>query len=299
MSSLNTILAQSGIVTPEVGKSESLAKFGLDWKVEKLPLSLPNGKPSGFFGIHREDNNTTFATCKEGYEVFQNSELFDLASEAAGQLGYTIDNGGLFKQGALVHVQISTGRIAGLGKNNDTVQKFVTAINSHDGSTSLRWGSTNITISCQNTFWSAFRSLQNAAKHTESMRARIEATMKGISQAIENEKTLYETFFKLADVPAKKNHVELVTKLVLGVDLNKKPDDISTYKKNRLAMLSADLNSEMKQKGETLWGLFSGVTRYTTHDMPGGDENRETAKAVGMGYRIDNEVFSKLADFVA
>ena len=46
-----------------------LDKFGLNWTVSKQPLMLPNGSQTPFLGIVRNDNNTTFATCKDGYKA--------------------------------------------------------------------------------------------------------------------------------------------------------------------------------------------------------------------------------------
>jgi hypothetical protein len=55
-----------------------LDKFGLNWKVGKEPLCLPNGSVTPFFGVVRKDNNAVFATCKESYTPFQNSELAEM-----------------------------------------------------------------------------------------------------------------------------------------------------------------------------------------------------------------------------
>jgi light-regulated signal transduction histidine kinase (bacteriophytochrome) len=56
------------------------------------------------------------------------------------------------------------------------------------------------------------------------------------------------------------------------------------------------IGSEMSVKGETLWGLFSGVTHYTSHVMP--TPKRENArlesKYVGNGGNIDNDVYESI-----
>jgi phage/plasmid-like protein (TIGR03299 family) len=294
------LLKNSGIQTIEQTSIELLKKFGLNWNVAKLPLSLPDGSDSGFFGITREDTKNTFATCKDGYEVFQNSELLDLVNEAAHNTGLNLTKGGLFKGGSLVYLQLKNGNISGIGTNNDTIERYVTGINSHDGSTSLKWGLTNITISCQNTFWHAYRTIQNKVKHTLTMKARIDEITKQISKVQEVERSLYDTFFKLAAAQVEKKHITSVFKAVLNIDMDKKmsESELTTYQKNRIYDLTTAINGEMKQKGESLWGLFSGVTRYTTHLVPGGDENRQQSKAIGQSYNVDNAVFDKLTTFI-
>jgi len=222
----------------------------------------------------------------------------ELVNESDQITGLKLDKGGLFKKGALVYLQLQNGSIEGIGQNNDTVKRYVTAINSHDGSTSLRWGLTNITISCMNSFWHAYKSMQNAIKHTESMRGRIDQIVHEIRKVQEIEQTLYNTFFKLASVPVQKDNIIKTVKTLLNVDLDRKAteQELTTYQLNRVTDLSNAISKEMKQKGETLWGLFSGVTYYTTHLAPGGDINRQQSKAIGQSYNADNKVFNELVE---
>lgn len=292
--SLETLLQGTGISTRQNSTNELLDKFNLNWKVKKQPLFLDGGIETGFYGIVRDDNHKTFATCKEGYQPYQNEELLDLVNRASGQMGLTVSKGGTFKDGALVFLQIDSGLVTGIGENNDIIEKYITALNSHDGSCSLRWGITNKTISCQNKFWSAYREVKNSVRHTASMHAKIDETIRDIQRVQEKEKTLYEKFFKMASIPATQEHIAKVVKVALDIDVNEKADKISSYKNNRLDELSSAILTEMDQKGETLWGLFSGVTKYTSHIMPGSEISREQSKAIGKGYSIDNEVFQEL-----
>jgi len=296
---LTDILSSNGISTIGETSQDLLSKFKLNWQVEKQPLILPNGTDSGFFGIVRTDTNKTFATSKEGYQVFQNSELLELVNEAANNLGLSITKGGSFKEGGLVYLQLQTGSINDIGENHDKINKYVSAMNSHDGSLSLKWGLTNITISCQNSFWSAVKEMKNSVRHTASMRVKIDEIMNQIQKVQKEEKTLFETFFKFAEVPVNQNHIKKAVNIVLNIDLEGgKKSDLTPYQLNRLSDLSYSIKKELEQKGNTIWGLFSGVTNYTTHKMPGGDVNRKQSKAIGNGFKIDNAVYSEFAKLV-
>jgi len=298
MNNLTNLLNNSGITTMQESASELLDRFGLNWKVDKLPLTLPGGADSGFCGVVRADTRKTFATCKDGYEPYQNSELLELVNRSAEETGLKLDKGGMFKGGALVHLQLENSLLEGIGENKDTIRRWVTAINSHDGSTALRWGLTNMTISCQNSFWYAYRGLDSSIKHTGTMRDRIAETVKNIRKVQEVEKTLYETFFKLADAPVEKIHISQAVKTILGIDLDRKATDkeVSQYQLNRVRDLSGAISREMQQKGNTLWGLFSGVTYYTTHLAPGKESGREQSKAVGSSFHKDNKVLNQLVE---
>ena len=75
-------------------------------------------------------------------------------------------------------------------------------------------------------------------------------------------------------------------------------DKYSTRKMNQGQQLIRSVSEEMSYKGHTLWGLFSGVTHYTTHR--GGSENtREKSKLMGSLQRVDQAVFNNLSALVA
>jgi phage/plasmid-like protein (TIGR03299 family) len=276
-----------------------LDKFDLRWSVIKEPLYLSDGTQTPFVGIVREDTRKVFSTCKDSYNPYQNSELAELLIRIADIGGYEIHTGGMFKDGAKVYVQLKSGNtINGIGKNNDKVIGYTTGINSHDGTTSLKWGSTNITISCQNTFNSASKELVNSLRHTNSLHNRIDLYLKEIGIAVVEEKTLFEKYIQLSEQQVKRSNIAKIVREVTGVDIlinhEEAKDKFSTYNLNRTEELLDCISTEMEQKGETLWGLFSGVTKYTTHVMPvpNRDNARLESKYVGNAGKIDNRVFN-------
>lgn len=297
---INNVLENSQVETT----NEMLDRFGLNWQVEKQPLILPSGKPTPFFGLVRTDTDQIFQTCKDQYTPFQNSQLSELVYRIAAKTGFDVHGGGNFNGGAKVYLQLATGEVKGIGENKDTIKKFVTAINSHDGTTSLRWGHTDITISCRNTFNAAYREMKNSARHTASINQIVEQSIKELDGLAKIEKSIFDTYFKLAEVPVKKVHIEDIVLQTLDVDIAISKADLeknySTYRLNQMHELLACISGEMKQKGETLWGLFSGVTNYTTHKLkaPDRDNGRLESKYVGTGYKVDNGVFEIVSSFI-
>jgi len=281
--------------------SAMLDKFGLRWSVSKQPLLLADGTQTKFSAIVRDDNNDCFTTCKDGYVPYQNSELAELLVRISDKTGYEIHSGGLFNGGGKVYLQLNTGNeITNLGENKTKVKGFVTGINGHDGTTSLKWGAVNFTICCSNTFAAAKGKLQNTARHTASIHDRVETSLREIELVSLAEKTLFDQFIKLSNVPVTKHNIASIVKSVTGVDLDTPratADKLySTYAVNRAGELSSSITTEMLQKGETLWGLFSGVTHYTSHVMPtpNRDNARLESKYVGSGADIDNESFASI-----
>lgn len=278
--------------------SEILDRFGLRWSVSKQPLMLPDGTETPYMAVVRDDNNAVFTTCKEGYTPYQNSELAELLVRISDKTGYEIHSGGMFNGGGKVYIQLNTGNeIKGIGNNKTTVKGFVTGINGHDGTTSLKWGSVNFTICCQNTFAAAKGSLQNTARHTSAIHDRVETSIREIVSVTQVERSIFDTFIKLSEIPVTKDNIKAIVKSVTGVDVDtprtKAEEIYSAYSVNRSGELLQSISSELLVKGETLWGLFSGVTHYTSHIMPTPkrDNARLESKYVGNGANIDNNVY--------
>ena len=281
-----------------------LDKYGLRWNVSKQPLLLPSGSETGFFGIVREDTQTTFATCKDGYVPYQNSELAELLHRISEKTGYEIHSGGMFNDGGKVYLQLSTGNeINDIGKNRTKVKGYVTGINGHDGTTSLKWGEVNFTICCRNTFASASRTLKQSARHTASIHDKVEQSIREITGIATAEKSIFDTFIKLSEVAVTKDNIAKIVREITNVDISlpsyQAKKDVSQYSLNRSEELLTSISSEMNSKGETLWGLFSGVTHYTSHvlPVPKRDNARLESKYVGTGASVDNNAFDMILDF--
>ena len=288
----------SNVQNPEnaYNVGEMLDKFNLNWRVEKTPLMLPNGTQTPYFGIVRQDNDNVFTTCKDSYIPFQNAELAEMLIRISEKTGYSIHSGGSFNGGAKVFLQLeSPNKIQGIGENRDSVNGFLTGLNSHDGSTSLKWGETNITISCRNTFMAAMKALKSSARHTQSIHNRVEDAIRQLNGVILEEKSLFDQFIKLSEQPITKTDIAKVVKSVTDVDILKTSQDkeVSQYAINRANELLRSISQEIKQKGQTKWGLLSGVTHYTSHKMP--VPNRENGRLeslyTGSGFEINNSAF--------
>lgn len=298
---MENLIAQafSGLKLQDHSNAERVAslldRFDLRWTVSKQPMYLKDGTDTGFMAVTRDDNNTIFQSCKPSYQPYQNSELAELLIRIADKGGYEIHSGGEFKDGAKVYVQLVSGnQIKGIGKNNTIVNGYATGINSHDGSTSLRWGSTNITICCQNTFNAAYKGLVNSARHTNNMQDKVDLYLSQVDGAVKVEKEIFEQYIRLSEIPVTKKSIAKIVKGITNVDIAKfDAPEHTQYQKNRTEELLASIGSEIEQKGETMWGLFSGVTHYTSHKIPvpNRDNARMESKYIGTANQIDNTIF--------
>lgn len=56
------------------------------------------------------------------------------------------------------------------------------------------------------------------------------------------------------------------------------------------------MNGELTQKGDNLWGMFSSVTKYTTHSMKKNDNTEN--KLFGFVGKREREIWNKLVELV-
>lgn len=274
-----------------------LDQVGLNWTVREESITTESGiiVPKSK-AIIREDTNTVLSVHGDGYFPYQNHQMVDLLDKVSQQVGLPIHKGGYFGEGEKVYLQLKSNDLK-LG--NDRVEGFITGVNSFDGSTSLAFGPSNITISCQNSFFAAFRNLNAKIRHTKNMEMRIDDICRGLEGVLEEEKEMFEDIKKLSETKMTKKQEDWVTRTLFNimrdVDMNDE-NAVSTVTRNRLSRFYVDLNGEIKEKGDNLWGLFSGVTKYTTHSLSKGDNSEN--KMFGTYGQRERQIFKELVELV-
>jgi phage/plasmid-like protein (TIGR03299 family) len=274
-----------------------LNQTGLNWTVREESLTTESGIiiPQQK-AIIRDDTNTVLSVHGEGYYPYQNHQMIELLDKVSQQVGLPIHKGGMFGDGKKVFIQLKSNDLK-LG--TDRVEGFITGVNSFDGSTSLAFGPSNITISCQNTFFAAFRNMDTKVRHTKNMVMRIDEICRGLERVIEEEAVMFEDIKRMADVKMTKENQDWVSRLLFNIEREVNLNDekaLSTVTRNKLSRFEIDLNGELKEKGDSLWGLFSGVTKYTTHSLTKGDNSEN--KMFGVYGQRERHIFKQLVEMV-
>ncbi len=278
--------------------SNKLQNTKLNWNVRSEELRTASGIIlNDYKALVRDDNNTPLSVVSQTYQPFQNSELYELLEKVSKQTGVAIEKSGYFGEGEKVYIQLKTDDLS--MPKGDKVKGYITGINSFDGTTSLAFGNSSITISCMNTFYAAMRELKTKIRHTKNMSIHIDAVCRDIDVAIEQEKRMFERIKRMSEVTMTDKVKDLVVKALFNLDSTldlQKEDAVSTVTRNRINHFGIDLKTELNQKGDNLWGLFSGVTRYTTHSAVKGDSTE--SKLFGTSGKRERAVFDALADLV-
>jgi phage/plasmid-like protein (TIGR03299 family) len=273
---------------------ETMEKLGLNWSVRKEEIVTTSGIPvEGAFAIVREDINKAFPkTMMDAYQPFQNQELFELLDKVSGNTGLQVHTGGSFKNGARVYVQLKSEDLILAG---DKIEGYLTGINSYDGSTSLAFGPSNVTISCMNSFFAAFREMNTKIRHTKNMGIKVDEVCNYLMQVKQQEKVMFDNIKQLSEIRCSESNIDTVLRKLFDIERGvniKNEDAISTRKRNQLSQFYVDLHGEMQQKGDNLWGLFSGVTKYTTHSLT----NSLETKMYGVVGKKEQAIFHDLVE---
>jgi co-chaperonin GroES (HSP10) len=279
---------------------EILNKTGLNWNVveeeitTKSGIIIPEHK-----AIVREDNSAILGIHGKGYTPYQNSQMAELLDKVSQQIGLPIHKGGSFGQGEKVYIQLKSND---MNLGNDRIEGFITGINSFDGSTSLAFGPSNITISCMNSFFSSYRNVQSKVRHTINMDYRIDEICKGLELVLDEESKIFETIKKLSEAPTTNSINNWVAHTLFNIakDVDIKDDEqISTVTKNRLITFEKDLKAEFDSKGgASLWSLFSGTTRYSNYSTNKNPLQVQQDLMFGVSGQRKRIIFKHLAELV-
>ena len=275
-----------------------LERTGLNWTVNKLPLYGPDGQRTSSYGIFRNDTNAHLGTVKSRYAPYQNYEMAETIIDACSEVGIQASKGGMFNGGCKVYLQAALPDVV---IDRSPLKRFISCINSHDGSGSIAFGSTNTNIVCMNTFHMAYKDgAMTRYRHTTSASERIKRAMLQIKQTMEGDQQLMDNFSRMADVKLTEGIVASVMERIIHKGFGIAPnEEVKTRRKNQLITLSDAMQMEVRDQGETLWGLFNGVTRYTNHvAAKESGKSKEEYVMDGAGYDLNLVAFDEVMAWI-
>ena len=270
---------------------------GLAWEVKKKPLFAMNEEginvPTNSYGIFKGDKH--LGTTGERYEPFQNYQLAETIINATEQLNLPLLRGGSLCDDTKIYLQAEL-KSDMIGKSE--IKRYVTALNSHNGTSAIGFGSSNTVVVCQNTFYMAYKELTKF-KHTINAESRVRDAVELLRLTLINDEMLMEDFKIMANQTLNDEIVERVIRNLFKVEKDTKQDDVSTRKVNQLVEFGNSINKSIEEQGNTIWALFNGVTRYTNHIIAPNDANDKLSYLMdGNGYQKNLIGFNTIMDWI-
>lgn len=268
-----------------------LEKTNLNWEVSKEQLFAGDGTPTNTYGVFKKTSRQHIGSVGERYEVYQNWQMAEALLLASNELGVTFDRGGQLSKGRKVYMQ---AELPSVWIGNSDVKRYITSLNSHDGSSSIGFGSSNVVVVCTNTFHKAYKDL-NKFRHTSSAPERIKKLAMDINSVILQDELMMNNFKMMADTHMRDEVVEKVAKKIFDVAPMAKAQDIPIQKQNRIRAFGEALKTEINTHGNSYWGLFNGVTRYTNH-IAAPENSKQEYLMTGAGYKLSNMTYEMLVN---
>ena len=279
--------------------NEILTNNGLDFRIEKAPMvainTLGQQVESPYFGLINSKTNEVINTVKKGYTVSQNDEVVELVLLGMEKFGseLTVSKAGALNGGGKVFLQLAIEGNSLVG--SDIIKRYVTVIDSNDGSTSLSIGIGDLTMSCSNQFFKFYKKGNAKFRHTASMQQKLNEIPFLIETALNESLRQIEIYNRFASTEVSRNLAHKLVKAILGYD--KQITSIEEMSKKSTASINImdkvynHIEKETNQKGFNIWGLHSGITSYTTHEIstPNRDNARVESMLLGSAYKMNQE----------
>jgi len=275
-------------------------KYKLNWDVNKIPLFTNEeggSLPTNSFGIFRSDNNSWLSTQGKNYVPLQNFDLVSSVITASANIKeFDLDavHAGQLSQGRKIYVQLPMeDEVIG----NSKVNRWITALNSHDGSSCVAFGSQQTVVICQNTFYMAYKNLTHV-RHNMNAKDKLMAMATDLNNSLMEDQLLTEEFKRWVDMPVTSRQIEMVKNGIVALNEDKE-EKLSMRKQNQLIKIDRAIQQEFSLEGENLWGLFNGVTRYTNHTMSPNKTQVDIKESlmVGQGARINKNAYNQIHAF--
>jgi len=231
---------------------EVLENANMYWVAEQHELitgtgvSIPAHK-----ALVRSDNSSVLGVVGKGYQPMQNNEAFALMDElvkmnnAKYEYLYELDGGSKIIAQAKIDNDFEV-------RNGDSVQSYITMINSFDGSSPVKLYYTPIRLWCSNQLRGSVKNATESIsiRHTKNIAARTEEAMRVLGMAENYFESFKEHSRMLAQKVIDKKMIDKFLEGVIG-----KAD--STRKENQYEDINKLIAGGMGNDGSSFWDAYN------------------------------------------
>lgn len=250
---------------------EICVQYGLDFLIEKEPLKgSVSDRETKFFGLFNSNTGEALCTVKENYRVTQTYEVVTLVLTAIMDIkNLRITKAGSLNGGRKIFIQLAVEGFSKVG--NELIERYITVIDSNDKTHCLGIHIGNVTLSCSNQFSFFYKKSQEKFSHANTIEKKLELLPQMIKNALDMSENQIQVFNELGAVSINENDIHQFVKEVLGYDREfTTMEELSKKTKKsieKMDFLYESIERELESKSRTLYGLFNGLTYFTTHHV--------------------------------
>jgi len=269
----------------------------IPWEVSKKEIALKVKNTFIPIDTHvamvRSDNMNVLGINHSRYGYFSNQEFMEMANELVKISGFHLEGyqeirGGKIMLGYLRNMDKEL-KIAGC-----KVKDYLVFGNSFNRETSLFAGSSEIVIRCQNAFGRIHQQVKIV--HSSTIKERVKELIRYFENYFAAKKDMYKAMNHWAKVKVDEGIIEEMINYVMKLDNYETTEDIPQQRLNKIEEMRGSINKELIELGDNVWGLFNGVTHYTTHVLQGRSNTSTIGNLYGVKNRINQRAFHFLSE---
>jgi phage/plasmid-like protein (TIGR03299 family) len=265
--------------------AEALTAAGLDWKVEKRPITFVNAL-SGLtetipdhFAVVRTDREKSVGVVGRVYQPLQNQEAFSFFDAVVQEKLAMYHTAGSLWGGSRIWLMAKlpqTVKVMGV----DKVDFYTLLVNGHDGGCGVRMRHTSVRVVCWNTLTAALGEEGRAdfnVRHTRNLGEKVKQAREVLG--IMTRSTT--DFLDAADAMARKKlNGQIVEDFLAGIGLKKESNTSARYDNKRMdimRLIESGYGHDLAPIRNSLWTAVNAVTQYVDHDNGSRSDDQKLA----------------------
>lgn len=253
----------------------------LSWDIGLKPVFVEGNTLPDYQSIVRNDNGNVLSLTKKTYHPATNEKFIEVVSRIHEFTGFEVEGYSVFHGGRKVLAFLKNQEKMRIGDFDS--DNYMVVGNSFDRSTGFFTGISSVVIRRTN----QFSQLQTTRtiRHNQQINMKLDELVRFYKDYMKQEQQLKEIFEVWNRRSVDTSTVEAFVEHVLEVP----KENVSTVKQNRKASLFDSINTEMAAMGGTTYGLFNGLTHYTSHVVK--SSGKMFGNALGHSYRLNERGF--------
>lgn len=266
-------------------------KKTLDWDIETIPVRVKENVLTNWVAISRNDTGAILSVRSQKYKPFKNKDLHRLVERIKSRTNYELVGYQDFRKGrrVIAYLKLNSENLpkgsSKLSIGKSETNDFLLIGNAHDGSSALFLAYTNVLLRCENQFTLPMRLF--GKEHRESIHFTEDSIEKVIRDFHEEREKIYELMNGWRQQAVPEGLIDrLICHLFPNGDFDKMPIEI----REKRAGLMRSIELETNELGSNFWGLFNGVTHFTTP--------RSSGSLFGNPYSVSSRLNAKAIEFL-
>lgn len=265
----------------------------LTWDIQIKKVYSDNTEAKDYKAIHRNDNRNRLNIVSSSYNPGTNEKFMETVTKLHELTGFKIVGYSEFDGGRKVLAYLQNTEPVKIGDFDTT--NYMIKGNSFDYSMSWFAGLTKKVHRCSNE-WGMIRP-DHRFRHDSKLNENLDRLVEFYQAYVDQEKLLKEKFETWCRIRVPEAIKELFADQVLNISKEQRAEEkISKIKLNQRKSLFDSINKEIGAMGNNAYGLFNGLTHYTTHVAK--SKEKVFGNVLGYTAALNNRGFKMLNEYV-